>query len=99
MRMNQLGKALALSAALMLVAAIVVALAVEPLWGLIVGVVALTDLVLAVALGVGVIGTPAEPEPATYTDPAGEPGAEDGYGTLADGTPVRDGENPLARED
>lgn len=101
--MNPVGRALGLSAALMLIAAIVLAVAVDPLWGLIAGLVAVTDGVLAVLLGSGAIGTssagrdaeaaggPASPEPAA----AGGPD----LGTLADGTPIREGENPLVDED
>lgn len=90
--MNPVGRALGLSAALMLIAAIVLAVAVDPLWGLIAGLVAVTDGVLAVLLGSGAIGTSSAGRDA---EAAGGPD----LGTLADGTPIREGENPLVDED
>lgn len=96
MPVNPLGKALGLSAAMMLIAAIVLAVAVDPLWGLIAGLVAVTDGVLAVLLGSGAIGVESrgDGEAASAAD---VDGAE--LGTLADGTPIREGENPLVDRD
>ena len=101
--MNPVGKALGLSAALMLIAAIVLAVAVDPLWGLIAGLVAVTDGVLAVLLGSGAIGVSSTGgdaeagDAAAAAEPAG--GDDAGLGTLADGTPIREGANPLVDRD
>lgn len=99
--MNQVGKVLGLSAALMLVAAVVVGVAVGPLWGVILGLVAVTDAVLAVLLGSGAIGTSSaagDSAPGAEASPAAA-GADPDLGTLADGTPIREDENPLVDED
>ena len=102
--MNPVGKALGLSAALMLIAAIVLAIVVGPLWGQIAGLVAVTDGVLAVLLGSGAIGiapTGRDAEAAVDAPEAPATAAADdpGLGTLADGTPIREGGNPLVDRD
>jgi hypothetical protein len=61
-----------------------------------------TDAVLAVLLGSGAIGVSSTGRDAGAAAAAApEPAAGGGpdLGTLADGTPIREGENPLADED
>lgn len=79
----------------MLVLAAVLAVTVGALWGVIAALVGVSDLGLAALIRAGVLGD---------AFGGGGGGGDDGsdaadYGTLGDGRAVREGENPLARED
>ena len=84
-----------LSGVVTLVVAVVIGIAVAPVWGLAAVVVAMCDFTLAFLFARGIIGTPAAP-PAR--DASSGTDAEE-YGTLADGTPVRPDANPLVHDD
>lgn len=93
--MPTLARAMTFSGLVMLAIAVVIGVAVAPVWGLAAVVVATCDFTLAFLFARGILGTPtAPPAPdATLGTDAEE------YGTLADGTPVRADANPLVHDD